>query len=147
MPTSFTLLTLMRFISPAFHGILDYLVAIALVAAPALVGHSFNGSNIEPAWLSATNISILTGVLLFLYSLLTAYPDGLVRLIPLKAHLVIDFLAAVALIAAPFVLPGSYGEIGKWSHVGVGAAVIIVVLFTNPSSAFKVNLQRPPATA
>lgn len=133
----------MRFISPAIHGIIDYLVAVALVAAPALIGASFNaGATPSPAWLTGSTISILFGVVLFLYSLLTAYPDGLVRMISYKVHLVIDTLAALALIAAPFLLTSSYGETGKWFHVGVGAAVIVVVALSSTGAGTKASASR-----
>ncbi len=136
----------MRFITPLLHGMLDYVVAIVLVTFPAVLGSEFSGAVADPAWLTAATLSISIGVILFLYSLLTAYPDGLVRVIPFKVHLAIDAIAALALIALPFVLPNAYGEIGKWAHIGTGIVVLIVVALTNPSAPMRSPSQSPSAS-
>ena len=79
---------------PAFvHGVVEYLAAILLIAAPFLF--SFDDD-------TATAVSIVAGVVILVVTASTALPTGLIRSIPVQAHAVIDFLLAAVLIAAPF---------------------------------------------
>src|SRR5215813_12919518 len=87
----------MKFISPKLHGILDYSVAIVLIVAPVVLRFS-------DVSVAAAVISAVAGIGLVIYSLLTAYSGGVRALIPFRVHLVLDALAAVALLVVPFLL-------------------------------------------
>ena len=79
---------------PAFvHGVIEYLAAALLIAAPFLF--SFDDD-------TATAVSIVVGVLVLVVTASTALPTGLIKSIPVQAHAVIDFLLAAVLIASPF---------------------------------------------
>jgi len=110
----------MRFIPASFHGLLDYAVAITLIAGPLLLG--FEG-------LSKV-IAMAGGVGLVLYSLLTDYSVSARKMIPFPVHLLFDFVAAVVLVAAPFVL--GFEGTARLFYIVIGVAVIAVVLVTNP---------------
>ncbi len=114
-----------RFIPGSVHGILDYAVAIALIAAPLALG--FQNASPVAFWLP-----LLGGVGLFIYSLLTGYSRGIRDLVPYRVHLGLDFAAAVALIAAPFLF--DFGGIPRLFLVGVGVAVVAVVLLSDPEA-------------
>ena len=115
-----------RFLSPTVHGIFDYLAALALIAAPFVLGLG----KISPLvyWLS-----VIAGVVLILYSLLTNYSYSLAKIIPFKVHLVLDLIAGIVFVAAPFVL-GLVG-LAKLYCLVMGIGVILVVAITRPSVA------------
>ena len=71
----------MRFIPTKVHGVLDYLVGIALIAAPWLFGFAAVGG-------AAVVIPIVLGVGLIVYSLFTKYEWGPFSVIPMPVHLV-----------------------------------------------------------
>ena len=80
---------------PAFvHGILEYIAGALLVAAPFLF--SFDSD-------SATAVSIVAGVLILVIAASTAMSTGLIKSIPVQAHVVLDYLLAALLVAAPFI--------------------------------------------
>jgi hypothetical protein len=82
----------MRSIPRKVHGVLDYLSVIGLFALPRMMHWSDN---------TTTLLSVLAGGTL-LYSLLTRYELGALKVLPMKAHLVLDFLSGLALCALPF---------------------------------------------
>ena len=109
-------------ISPTLHGILDYLTVPLLLAAGPLL--HFSG---KPAEITST----LAGVVL-IYSLFTAYPPGLVKMITLPQHRAIDIVFAIAMIVSPFLL-GFEGS-ARIFFVGVGVFALIIVSLTDFSS-------------
>jgi len=108
----------MRFISPRVHGVLDYAVAAGLIGIPLVL--DFAASSV-----AAAAISIAAGIGLTVYSLLTDYSAGLRSLIPWRVHLTLDAVAALALLAAPFLL--GFGGAARGFYVTVAIAVLAVV--------------------
>jgi hypothetical protein len=81
---------------PAFvHGVVEYVAGILLIVAPFLFGF-------DPD--AATAASIVAGVLVLVIAASTAMSTGLIRSIPVQAHVMLDYVLAIALIATPFVL-------------------------------------------
>src|SRR5215207_6164438 len=81
---------------PAFvHGVVEYAAGILLIAAPFLFGFDED---------AATAAAIVVGVLVLIIAASTAMSTGLIGSIPVQAHVVLDYILALALIAAPFVL-------------------------------------------
>src|SRR3954469_25897726 len=79
---------------PAFvHGILEYVAGALFVAAPFLFSFDSDG---------ATAVSIVAGVLILILAASTAMTTGLIKSIPVQAHVVLDYLLAALLVAAPF---------------------------------------------
>ncbi|MGO1410910.1 MAG: SPW repeat domain-containing protein [Microbacteriaceae bacterium] len=116
----------MRFIPTKVHGVLDYLVGIALIAAPWLFGFADIGG-------AAMIIPIVLGVGLIVYSLFTRYEWGPFGLIPMPVHLVFDIVASVFLAVSPWLFGFADNAVNVWlPHVVVGVAVIVVVIFTQP---------------
>lgn len=119
-----------KFIPTKVHGALDYIVAIALIFAPMIFGFMSVGG-------VAVIIPIVLGIGLFLYSLFTKYEWGLVKVLGMPYNLVIDILASLLLVASPFIF-GFYDP-SMWNvwvpHVVVGAAVILVVIFSQTQPA------------
>ncbi|OJU39222.1 MAG: hypothetical protein BGN97_06215 [Microbacterium sp. 69-10] len=119
----------MRFIPTKVHGVLDYLVGIALILAPWLFGFASMGG-------PAVVIPIVLGAGLIVYSLLTRYEWGPVKLIPMPVHLVFDVVASIFLAASPWLFGFASAPPNAWApHVVVGITVIIVVIFSEPQPA------------
>lgn len=117
----------MRFIPTKVHGVLDYVVAIALILAPWIFGFANIGG-------AAVIIPIVLGVGLFVYSLFTRYELGAFKLIAMPIHLVFDIVASLFLIASPFLFGFINEAPNAWlPHIVVGVAVIIVVAFSQPT--------------
>ena len=84
----------MRIIYTYVHGILDYLTGLLLIAAPYMFGFANGGA--------AQWVPMVLGVAAILYSLLTRYEWGLVKVIPMPAHLAIDGAHGALLAASPW---------------------------------------------
>jgi hypothetical protein len=79
---------------PAFvHGVVEYAAGILFIAAPFLFGFDSD---------TATAVSIVAGVLILIVAASTAMSTGLIKSIPVQAHVVLDYVLAILLIAAPF---------------------------------------------
>ena len=79
---------------PAFvHGVLEYVAGALFIAAPFLF--SFEED-------AATAASIVFGVIVLIVAASTAMSTGLIKSIPVQAHVILDYLLALVLIASPF---------------------------------------------
>ncbi|MEO8957093.1 MAG: hypothetical protein ABI396_01400 [Ktedonobacteraceae bacterium] len=113
-----------RFLPTSVHGVLDYLVGIALILAPFLFGFAYVGG-------IAVYLPIILGIGLILYSLVTNYELGIpgIKFIPMPYHLIFDFVAAALLAASPFLFGFSSKPLNVWlPHFVVGIVVILVVI-------------------
>jgi hypothetical protein len=114
----------MRFISPAVHGFLDYVIAIVLIAEPFVLF----SKTVDPL---VYYFPVVAGVGLVGYSLLTDNSMSARCLIPFKLHLMIDLVAVVTFIALPFIL--EFGGIERLFYIGLGGGGVLFVLCTNPN--------------
>ena len=117
---------------PAFvHGVVEYLAAILFIAAPFVF--SFDED-------VATAVSVIVGVLILIIAASTAWRTGLISSIPVQAHVMLDYVLAIFLVASPFIL--------GFSEDGTAAAFFIVVgvvhLLLTIATRFVVE-ERPPA--
>jgi hypothetical protein len=78
---------------PAFvHGLVEYAAGVLLIAAPFVFGFDSD---------TATGISIAAGVVALIVNASTAMSTGLVKSIPVQAHVMLDYVLAILLIASP----------------------------------------------
>jgi hypothetical protein len=84
----------MRFLPTRLHGIIDYLWGVALLATPWLFGFADGGA---AQWLA-----VVFGVGAILYSAVTDYEVGLVRILPMPLHLALDGLGGLFLALSPW---------------------------------------------
>jgi hypothetical protein len=120
----------LQFIPTKVHGVLDYLVAVALIFAPMIFVFQAVGG-------AAVTIPVVLGIGLFIYSLLTNYEWGVFKVINMKYHLVIDVLASALLALSPWLFGFADQAWNAWvPHVVVGLTVILVVICskTQPSN-------------
>jgi len=85
----------MRFIPTRVHGVIDYLWGITLLASPWVLGYSDSGPG---TWLA-----VVFGVGAILYSAVTDYELGLVRVLPMTVHLGLDGLGGALLALSPWI--------------------------------------------
>ena len=96
---------------PAYvHGIVEYAAAILFIAAPFIFDFTAD---------AATAVSLVVGVLILIIAASTAWRTGLIQSIPVQAHVMLDYVLAIFLIAAPFIL--------SFSDDGTAAAFFIVI--------------------
>ena len=68
---------------------------------------------------------MITGIAAFLLTVLTDHHLGVVRVLPYKVHLAVDFLVGLVFVAAPFAL-GLAGLEAAYYWI-LGGAVLVVV--------------------
>jgi hypothetical protein len=84
----------MRFLPTRVHGVIDYLWGLALLASPWFLGFS----DVR----AATWLAVIFGAAAILYSALTAYELGALRLFPMTFHLLLDGVGGAFLAVSPF---------------------------------------------
>src|SRR4051812_40548049 len=82
----------MKILAPRPHGVVDYLAVVLLALAPSLFG--FGGV--------AATVCYVLAVVQLLMSLVTAYPLGVVKLLPFTIHGGIELITAGFLLLAPW---------------------------------------------
>ena len=75
------------------HGLIEYAAAVLLIVAP--FAFDFESD-------VATGISVGAGIVVLVVTASTAIPTGLVKSIPVQAHVILDYVLALFLIASPF---------------------------------------------
>ena len=104
-------------ISSQVHAVIDYVVGALLIVAPYLFGFANGGpEHLVPVILGAGTI---------VYSLITRYELSVAKIIPYKAHLGIDAVAGLLLLASPWLF--GFTDSVWWPHVVVGIAELGVV--------------------
>jgi hypothetical protein len=107
---------------PVFvHGVIEYLAAALLIAAP--FAFSFDSD-------TATAVSIVTGVLVLVVTASTALPTGLIKSIPVQAHVIVDYLLAGVLIASPFVFGFSDDGTATAFFIVLGVVHLLITIGT-----------------
>ena len=120
----------LRIITPRVHGVIDYMSAIVLILAPSVL--EFNEVSPYAYWLS-----VIAGVILILYSLMTDYDFSIGMLIPLKTHLVIDFSAGVLFILWPFIF--DFTGLALAYYLVMGFGILLVVGLTQSDEESQLN--------
>jgi hypothetical protein len=119
----------MRVIPTRVHGVMDYLVGLILIAAPWLFKFNYGGAE--------TWVPVVLGAAAILYSLSTDYELGVMRLIPMATHLMLDLGSGVLLAISPWLF-GFHEQV--WApHLIVGLIEIGTALMTQrvPSDLYR----------
>lgn len=110
----------MKIIPTRVHGVLDYVVSVVLILSPTLFDFRLGG----PAqWLP-----VGLGIAGLLYSLLTRYELGAVKVIPFRTHLGLDAVNGVSLALSPWVL--GFADDVWVPHLLLGLLEIVVVMLS-----------------
>ncbi|MGA0597781.1 SPW repeat domain-containing protein [Enterovirga sp. CN4-39] len=110
----------MRFIPTRLHGIIDYIWGLLLGTAPWTLGFADNGP--------ATYVALIFGIGAILYSLATNYEVGLLPLIPMPVHLVLDVAGGAMLAVSPWLF--GFADRVFWPHLLFGLFSIAAGLMT-----------------
>jgi hypothetical protein len=110
----------MRFIPTRVHGMLDYLMGVLLIGAPWLLNFARGGAE--------TYVPVVLGIGVILYSLLTRYELGAVRVLPMSAHLAMDFFGGLLLAVSPWLF--GFADYIAWPHVTFGILEMGAALMT-----------------
>jgi hypothetical protein len=111
------------------HGAIEYVAGALFIAAPFLL--SFDSG-------AATALSIIVGVAVVAVAASTEGPTSLVNQIPTAAHVALDYVLAVLLIALPFLAGFSDESAPTAFFIVLGVAHLLITIGTR---------FRPPAEA
>ena len=129
----------MRFIPTKFHAPLDYIVGAALIASPWIF--SFSDTT------APTVVSIVLGIALIAYSLITNYELGVWKLAPMAIHNLIDVVAGALLALSPWLFGFADDPANVWIwFVVVGLAAIFLGLTTKQSGSYSYRRSEHPVT-
>ena len=134
-------MSVVRLLPAWFHAIADYAVAISLIVVAAIAG----GTG------TAVGAGVVIGAVVLAVSMLTAYPLGVIKVLPFTVHSAGDYLAAALLVGAPFALNFRSSDAGLAAfYIVAGVAVLAVSLITNsqysPKRAWTPAAAQPQAT-
>jgi hypothetical protein len=119
----------LRFLSPANHGIVDYLAAIALIIAPFIL--KLGSSNPFAFW-----ISVLTGITVIIVSLTTKYQYSAFKIIPFDGHLTLDLLVATIFMLIPFLFK-LHGPDEAYYYINAVVVYVVVAVTATESLSVK----------
>jgi hypothetical protein len=110
-----------RSIGAVSHGILDYALAILLLAAPTVVGFA----GVQSRW------AYIFGGVLLVMAILTRYPLGIVKIVGLGIHGFVEMLLAICLIAAPWYGNFARGVLSRNFYVMLGLLMLVLWFLTD----------------
>ena len=106
----------MRVIPSNIHGIIDYVVGVALIIVPYLGGFA-DGS-------AAQWVPQIIGVMIIGQSLITDYELSIAKIIPLPTHLMLDMGTGALLAVSPWLF--GFSEKVWMPHLIVGLSEIVI---------------------
>jgi hypothetical protein len=113
--------------------VIDYLWGMALLSTPWLFGFTD-----VPA---AKWTAVIFGLGAILYSALTAYELGLIKILPMSLHLILDGLGGIVLAASPFLF--GFSDRVYWPHVLFGLFSVAASLVTRMETMLPTGRREP----
>ncbi|HUR45712.1 MAG TPA: SPW repeat protein [Candidatus Saccharimonadales bacterium] len=114
----------MKIIPTFIHGISDYLVGVILLVAPNLFGFAEAGG-------AAVAVPRFVGIMILAQALMTNYELGVIRKLPMRVHLTMDYILSIFLLLSPWIFGFHRQPSNVWMpHVIVGALVFLLTLMT-----------------
>ena len=110
----------MKKLSPRVHGILDYFTVLFLLLSPSLFDMQTPGS-------------VFTYVLAIVHlvlTLLTDFPAGVFKVVPLKIHGLIEIIVSIALIAVAVWFRSSGDNVSFYYYL-IFAVILFIVWATS----------------
>jgi hypothetical protein len=103
---------------------MDYLIGGVLILAPNLLG--FTDAEAAAVW-----IPRVVGVVILLQALMTDFSVGVIKVIPLRLHLMMDYVIGLFLAVSPWLFGFADNEANAWvPHVLVGLLIFGQALVT-----------------
>ncbi len=114
----------MKNISTYAHGVLDYAVGFILLIAPNLFGFAHLGG-------APVMAARIIGLIFIVQALFTNFELGLFKLIPMRVHLFVDYLASLILAVSPWLFKFNTDSKNVWvPHLLVGILFFIITWMT-----------------
>jgi hypothetical protein len=114
----------MKIISDTTHGILDYVTVALFALAPSVLG--LTGT--------AALISYALAIIHLTMTVLTDMPLGIVKIIPIKLHALVELVVGPVLVVGALALPTLFAG-GQAFFVAAGVVIFAVWLLSNYGSA------------
>ena len=111
----------MKPIDTKTHGYMDYIMGIVLIASPSLFNLEINTIQ--------SFVFYGAGSAAILYSVLTNYESGLLKVIPMTIHLILDVLSGIFLAASPWLF--HFSDSVYMPHLILGLIEIMAGLLTS----------------
>lgn len=114
-------------ISTRMHTAIGAVVGVALLFAPMLFGFADNHA--------ASLVSYMVGAFIIVNELITTSPFSLIKLVPMKIHVMLDVVTGIFLLASPWIFGFmDNDDLSQWlPHVVVGVMVVGYALLTDTS--------------
>ena len=109
-------------IAPRLHGLLDYAVVAVFALAPSLFG--LDGF--------AVTLAYLLAVVHLAMTLLTAFPLGVVKVVPFRLHGLVELVVGPLLIVLALLL---FDEGARVFYLAAGGAILVVWALTDYGTA------------
>ncbi|MEJ7788934.1 MAG: hypothetical protein WKF29_03530 [Thermoleophilaceae bacterium] len=100
---------------------IEYVAGVAFVVAPFLIDYESD---------AATAVSIVVGLAILAIAAATDGPTSLVNSIPISAHVVLDYVLAVLLVALPFLAGFSDETAPTAFFIALGVAHLLITIGT-----------------
>lgn len=114
----------MRFLSSKVHTIVGVVVGIILLFAPNV----FSMAND-----TAATVARFVGIFIIISELVTTSSVSPLKLVPMRIHLILDYVTGVFLALSPWLFGFSGTQTSEWvPHLVVGILVVGYALVTDP---------------
>jgi putative copper export protein len=114
----------MKTIPTYVHGILDYIIGIALLIAPNLFGFAHLGG-------APVMVARWVGIIVLIQALFTNYELGLFKVLSMRTHLRMDYILSIFLAISPWLFRFNTQPGNVWlPHVIVGVLAFLLALMT-----------------
>jgi hypothetical protein len=119
----------MGVISTKAHTVIGLIVGVLLIFASSIFGFTDN--------MAASMVALWVGIFIIVSELVTTSPYSPLKLVPMKAHIVIDVVTGVFLLLSPWLFSFmDNDQLNQWvPHVVVGLLVVGYALLTNTADA------------
>lgn len=117
----------MNTITPTFHTFIGLIIGMLLLVTPWLFGfHEVGGVVVA--------IPLIIGAFTILNELVTSSHASPIHIVPMRLHLVLDFILGATLVVSPWLFEFSSQPLHVWlPHVFIGAAIITYTTMTQPA--------------
>lgn len=110
----------MNILGPRIHGILDYVIVVFFLLVPTL----FTLPN------GLTTLAYVLAILHLTMTVLTDFPLGMLEVIPFGLHGIVELVAAIALIALPWIMSDLFLG-GRTLFSVTGVVLFLIWLLTS----------------
>lgn len=115
----------MGFISTKAHTVIGLVVGVVLVFAAGIFGFTDNNA--------ASMVALWVGIFIVISELVTTSPFSLIKLIPMRVHIIIDVLTGIFLAVSPWLFNFmDTAQNNQWlPHLLVGIVIVGYALLTS----------------